>query len=187
VKSARGVVRVGGTVLTPGSPRSAILNGVYFLSADRLTEGGVAPMTVGENMVLPRVERYGLGRRRAASDVGRMMTQLAVRPADPTTPFGSLSGGNQQKVLLSRWLLLDPRVLLLDDPTAGVDPKTRELIFEQLRRLALQGSSIVLRSSEPEHLARLCSRVLVVQQGRIVDQLSGENLTVEEVSRATFT
>jgi ABC-type sugar transport system ATPase subunit len=114
------------------------------------------------------------------------MKQLSVKPTDPHLPFGSLSGGNQQKVLLSRWLLLGPRVLLPDDPTAGVDPRTREIIFAQLKELAAQGVCILIRSSEPEHLVRLCSRVLVVQEGRIADEIDGQDLTTEEVSRAAF-
>jgi ABC-type sugar transport system ATPase subunit len=181
-----GRVEVDGARLAPGSPRSAILHGVYYLSADRLAEGGIPAMTVAENMVLPRVERYGLDRRGPARDVAAFMKKLSVRPDDPDVAFGSLSGGNQQKVLLSRWLLLSPKVLLLDDPTAGVDPATREIIFGRLKELAGQGVCVVLRSSEPEHLARLCSRVLVVQEGQIVDQLVGDEISVGEVSRATF-
>ena len=82
--------------------------------------------------------------------------------------------------------MLSPRVMLLDDPTAGVDPRTREVIFEQLKALAGEGACIILRSSELEHLARLCDRVLVVQDGRIVDQLEGADLTIEGVTHATF-
>lgn len=181
-----GTVEIAGVELEPGSPRSAILQGVHYLSSDRFNEGGVPLMTVGENMLLPRVERYGLRRRGAAADIQRYIKKLAVHPADPQVHFGSLSGGNQQKVLLARWLLVSPRVMLLDDPTAGVDPKTREVIFQQLKALAGEGTCIVLRSSELEHLARLCDRVLVVQDGRIVDQLEGADLTIEGVTHATF-
>jgi ABC-type sugar transport system ATPase subunit len=181
-----GSVEIAGIELEPGSPRSAILQGVYYLSSDRFNEGGVPLMTVAENMLLPRVERYGVRRRGAAADIERYMKKLTVNPDDPHAPFASLSGGNQQKVLLARWLLVSPRVMLLDDPTAGVDPRTREVIFEQLKALAREGACIILRSSEPEHLARLCDRVLVVQDGRIVDQLEGADLTIEGVTHATF-
>ena len=95
--------------------------------------------------------------------------------------------GNQQKVLLARWLLLNPTVLVLDDPTAGVDPNTRETIFSTLNALAAQGVSIVLRSTEPEHLERLCDRALVMKEGRVVSQLSQDSLTIEEISLATYT
>jgi ABC-type sugar transport system ATPase subunit len=184
--SSAGRVEVQGAELRLDGPRDPIMHGVFYLSSDRLNEGGVPPMTVMENMVLPRVERYGVRRRQADQDVDRYMKQLSVKPTDPQVPFGSLSGGNQQKVLLSRWLLLGPRVLLLDDPTAGVDPRTREIIFAQLKELAAQGVCILIRSSEPEHLVRLCNRVLVVQEGRIADEIDGQDLTTEEVSRAAF-
>ncbi|MCU1440892.1 MAG: sugar transporter ATP-binding protein [Rhodoglobus sp.] len=181
-----GLLELNGEPIVVRGPREAIGAGIFYISADRLTEGGVATMTVAENLVLPRIERYGLGRTRAAEDVARMMTALDVRPPDATVPFGSLSGGNQQKVLLARWLLLEPRVLLLDDPTVGVDPNTREVMFRTLRSLADAGTTVLLRSSEPEQLARLCDRVLVVRDGRIVNELTAGTITTEEISLATY-
>jgi ABC-type sugar transport system ATPase subunit len=185
-RATGGDFRVKDRALTIRQPRDAIAAGVFYLSSDRVEEGGVGAMSVRENLSLPKVERYGLSRRRANADVGRAMTQLAVRPDDPNVPFASLSGGNQQKVLLARWLLLNPTVLVLDDPTAGVDPHTREVMFATMRDLAADGVSIILRSTEPEHLARLCDRVLVMRQGRLAAELTGESLTMEEISRATY-
>ena len=115
-----------------------------------------------------------------------MMMTLDVRPPDSSVPFGSLSGGNQQKVLLGRWLLLHPRVLLLDDPTVGVDPNTREIMFRTLQVLAGSGTTILLRSSEPEQLARLCERVLVLRDGEIVETIEDDHVTTEEISLATY-
>jgi ABC-type sugar transport system ATPase subunit len=181
-----GLLELGGEPAVVRAPRHAIGLGIFYISADRLTEGGVATMSVAENLILPRTERYGLGRVRAARDVARMMTELDVRPPDASVPFGSLSGGNQQKVLLGRWLLLEPRVLLLDDPTVGVDPHTREVMFRVLRSLADAGTTILLRSSEPEQLARLCDRVLVVRDGAVSGELTGDRMTTEEISLATF-
>lgn len=181
-----GVLELGGEPAVVRSPRDAVSLGIYYISADRLTEGGVPAMTVAENLVLPKIERYGLGRTRMARDVARMMTALDIRPADSSVPFGSLSGGNQQKVLLGRWLLIEPRVLLLDDPTVGVDPNTREVMFRTLRSLADAGTTILLRSSEPEQLSRLCERVVVVRDGRIVGELDQDHVTTEEISLATF-
>jgi ABC-type sugar transport system ATPase subunit len=181
-----GVFELGGEPAVVRSPRDAVDLGIFYISADRLSEGGVPTMTVAENLVLPKIERYGLGRSRMARDVARMMKALDVRPADSSLPFGSLSGGNQQKVLLGRWLLLEPRILLLDDPTVGVDPHTREVVFRTLRALADAGTTILLRSSEPEQLARLCERVLVVRDGRIVGELDHGHVTTEEISLATY-
>lgn len=181
-----GVLELGGEPAVVRSPRGAIDLGMFYISADRLTEGGVSTLSVAENLTLPKNERYGLGTRRAKSDVQRMMTALDVRPPDASVSFGSLSGGNQQKVLLARWLLLQPRVLLLDDPTVGVDPHTREVMFDTLADLAAAGTTILLRSSEPEQLARLCSRVLVVRDGSITDELTDTHVTTEEISLATY-
>jgi ABC-type sugar transport system ATPase subunit len=179
------VAMAGGARLRPG-PRAAVEHGVVYLSADRLTEGGVASMTVGETIVLPRIERYGLRGRRKAEDIARMIELLDVRPADPSVLFGTLSGGNQQKVLLARWLLLEPKVLVLDDPTAGVDPGTRERLFELLEQLSQEGLGVVLRSTEPEQLARLCDRVLVLRDGAVARTLAGELVNTEEISLATY-
>jgi ABC-type sugar transport system ATPase subunit len=181
----------GEVVLGDGPPlrrgtRAAVEHGVVYLSADRLSEGGVASMTVGENLVLPRIERYGLFGRGKAADIERMIALLDIRPADPDARFGTLSGGNQQKVLLARWLLLEPRLLVLDDPTAGVDPGTRERLFELLRRLADDGLGVLLRSTEPEQLARLCRRVLVMRDGAVARTLDAERVNTEEISLATY-
>jgi len=181
-----GLVEVEGNAAVIRDPRAAIALGIFYISANRLIEGGVPTLSVAENLTLPRTERYGFGTRRARADVGRMMTMLDVRPPDGGVPFGSLSGGNQQKVLLGRWLLLEPHVLLLDDPTVGVDPQTRQTIFETLDLLAARGTAIVLRSSEPEQLARACSRVLVIRDGRIVGELTGDDVNTEEISLATY-
>ena len=181
-----GLVEVDGEPAVIRDPRAAIDLGIFYISANRLTEGGVPTLSVAENLTLPRTERYGFGTRRARADVERMMGMLDVRPSDPDVPFGSLSGGNQQKVLLGRWLLLEPRVLLLDDPTVGVDPQTRQTIFETLDLLAARGTAIVLRSSEPEQLARACSRVLVIRDGRIAGELTGDDVNTEEISLVTY-
>ncbi|OZE26746.1 hypothetical protein CH278_27015 [Rhodococcus sp. 05-2254-5] len=179
-----GTTKIDGNCAPISGAREAIKAGIFYLSLDRLNEGGIALMPVHDNVVLPRVERYGANRRRAASDVDRMIRELDIRPADPTVPYASLSGGNQQKVLLARWLLLEPQILLLDDPAVGVDPNTREIIFDTLRELAARGTTVIIRSSEPEHLVRLCDRVIVVNGGRIVEELTDLNL--EDISRATY-
>jgi ABC-type sugar transport system ATPase subunit len=181
-----GAVQLGGATIALRGPRQAIDFGIFYLSADRLVEGGIAAMSIAENLVLPKVERYGWGTSRSTKDVASAMTRFDVRPPDPAAPFGGLSGGNQQKVLLARWLLLRPRVLLLDDPTAGVDPNTREVIFRNLRMLAQAGTTILLRSTEPEQLARLCERVLVMRDGRLVSEIAHDNVTIEEISLATY-
>jgi ABC-type sugar transport system ATPase subunit len=181
-----GSVVMGTSAVALGSPRDSIKQGMFYLSSDRLVEGGIATMTIAENLTLPKVERYGWGTSKSIADVDSMMSLLDVRPPDPSVTFGSLSGGNQQKVLLARWLLLKPQVLLLDDPTAGVDPNTRELMFQTFGKLADAGTTIILRSTEPEQLVRLCNRVLVMRDGRITNELNSSHVTIEEISLATY-
>jgi ABC-type sugar transport system ATPase subunit len=183
---ARGRVALGEVNLDLRSPRGPLGQGVCFISADRLNEGGIAEMTVAENLTLPKTERYGMGRARAKRDADRMIAQLDIRPSARDTPFGKLSGGNQQKVILGRWLLLDPDVLLLDDPTVGVDPRTREVIFATITSLAQSGAIILIRSSEPEQLARHCTRVVVIRDGRVTREFIGADLNIEKISLATF-
>jgi ABC-type sugar transport system ATPase subunit len=183
---AQGRARLGDVELDLRSPRGPLRHGVCFISADRLNEGGVAAMTVAENLTLPKTERYGLGQARARRDADLMIAKLDIRPPLREAPFGKLSGGNQQKVLLARWLLLDPNVLLLDDPTVGVDPHTRKTIFATLEALARAGAIVLIRSSEPEQLARHCSRVVVLQEGRVTEEFVGADLTTEKISLATF-
>jgi ABC-type sugar transport system ATPase subunit len=183
---ARGRVTLGEFDLDLRSPRGPLGQGVCFISADRLNEGGIAQMTVAENLTLPKTERYGMGLARANRDADRMIAQLDIRPSAREAPFGKLSGGNQQKVILGRWLLLDPDVLLLDDPTVGVDPHTREVIFSTITTLAHSGAIILIRSSEPEQLACLCTRVVVLRDGRLTQEFIGADLNTEKISLATF-
>jgi ribose transport system ATP-binding protein len=183
---ARGRVALGEVNLDLRSPRGPLGQGVCFISADRLNEGGIAEMTVADNLTLPKTERYGMGRTRPKRDADRMIAQLDIRPSARDEPFGKLSGGNQQKVILGRWLLLDPDVLLLDDPTVGVDPYTRETIFATITSLARSGAIILIRSSEPEQLARHCTRVVVIRDGRVTREFIGADLNTEKISLATF-
>jgi ABC-type sugar transport system ATPase subunit len=181
-----GRITLDGHGLAPfRSPHAAIKKGVMYLSPDRATEGGAPSLSVAQNMRLPAASHYWFRRRKAAADASKAIAQLNVQPPDPSAPFGSLSGGNQQKVLLGRWLLLRPTILALDDPTNGVDPETRETIFRVLTKLADEGVAIIFHSTEPEQIARLCHRALVVREGRIADELTGSRLTEEEISVAS--
>jgi ABC-type sugar transport system ATPase subunit len=182
----RGEIEVLDRPVRVRHPKDAVDAGIFYISSDRLTEGGVLTLSVLDNLTLPRAERYGVRTGRRLADAERMVQALDIRPGDVSAPLSTLSGGNQQKVLLARWLLLDPTILLLDDPTVGVDPHTREVMFDTFRALAETGCTLLFRSTEPEQLARLCDRVLVIRDGMIADELTGARLTTEEVSLATF-
>ena len=165
--------------------RDALKAGVAYVPGDRTREGGIASLSVAENMALPRLGEYCRHPRRVRSSFEDVIRMLNVRPPSADHPFGTLSGGNQQKVVVGKWMLTQPRLFVLDDPTAGVDPGAREDIYEALGALRELGTAIVLVSSEPEQLVRLSDRVLVVKDGQIAVELAGEDITVSEISRAT--
>ena len=114
-----------------------------------------------------------------------MIQQLQLRPPDPRRPVQTLSGGNQQKVVLAKWLLLKPRVLLLDEPTQGVDVMSRADIYRTIRRSASTGCGVVLASSDFVELSAVCDRVVVLADGRIATELRGEQLTPDHLTAAT--
>jgi ribose transport system ATP-binding protein len=188
-RATGGQVSVGGRTTRLRSPGDAIRRaGIALVPEDRKTEGLLLSMSVRDNLslaLLRRLARFGvlrrgLERRLAQAEVER----LHVRTASLATPVGALSGGNQQKVLLGRWLLTAPRVLLLYDVTRGVDVATKHEIYELIVRLAAGGRAILFYSSDAEELAHLCHRVLVMREGRVVAELHAPDITAEQVVSA---
>ena len=164
--------------------RDTMAAGLSFVPGDRLREGGIGVLSLIENISLPNLDYYGVSRRRRQDDFDAIVSSLDVRPPEPRRAFGTLSGGNQQKVIVGKWALMRPTVFLLDNPTAGVDPGAREDILALLRGLAETGTAVVVHSSEPEELARLATRVLVIKEGRIVAELQGEQVTERGITAA---
>jgi ribose transport system ATP-binding protein len=184
------VSRTGGDIRVSGKqlpismqPHEAIEAGLAVLPADRLRNGGIGQLSVADNVILPQVDRFWRRRGLEAEALGAVISVLDIRPPSAQILFGKLSGGNQQKSLLGKWLLTRPAVLVLDDPTSGVDPGAREKIFEILHDAAREGLAILLFSTEPEQLASICSRVLILRHGRILTELTGETLSRETISR----
>jgi ribose transport system ATP-binding protein len=162
------------------TPRKAKDFGVVLILPSR-TRGAASPdLNVRENLTLPALTRYsklGLVRRSAeVRDTVRWIQQMNIRPADPERAFAVLSGGNQQKVVFSKWLNVSPTVLVVDDPTSGVDVGARAAIYELIRSRAAQGTSFVVCSSDSEDLVAICDRVLVLGDGQIVDELTGSRI-----------
>jgi ribose transport system ATP-binding protein len=122
--------------------------------------------------------------RAAAHDLGE---RFAVAPNDPGMPLGALSGGNQQKVVLAKWLQRDPRVLLLDQPTQGVDVEARRQLFDQISGMARRGAAVLCASADYEELAALCDRLLIVARGRVVRTLERHELTKERIAEHVLT
>nr|WP_274705581.1 sugar ABC transporter ATP-binding protein [Salipiger pentaromativorans] len=164
--------------------------GIALLPGDRLGAAGIGPLSVADNITLPLLETYWQGgvlrRGRMAQDAARLALAHDVRPPRPELPLAALSGGNQQKVLLAKWLQTKPKLLLLDEPTQGVDFGARQQIFADLDRATRDGTAILCASTDNEQLAQICDRVLVFAQNRPVLELTGAELTKEAISEACF-
>jgi ribose transport system ATP-binding protein len=191
-KAAAGRLRLNGRSLPLRSADPAVMlrRGVVYLPADRLGAAGVGSLAVADNVglpVLPRLRRaFGLFARDVEAHAGRLGAEAGVKPNAPALPLSALSGGNAQKALLAKWLQIEPDLLLLDEPTQGVDIGAREDIFAALTRAAQGGAAILIGSTDAEQLARLCHRVLVMARGRIVAELTGAQLTKDSITETTF-
>jgi ribose transport system ATP-binding protein len=168
------------------TPAAAVRAGLALIPADRKTDGSVATLSVEANVALSVIDRYHNGlfldRRRMRRDAAALLREFDVRPADPSMPYGALSGGNQQKALLAKWFQVDPKLLLLDEPTQGVDVGARQQIYELIRTAAQErGMHVVCASSDYEQLAALCDRVIVFGRGRVWRELVGADVTKERI------
>lgn len=188
-KATAGTLSVGGRTLTLISTSSAqcIAHGVALVPEHRLDDGLAAGLSVTENITLPRVgfrsRTWWTGRGWQRDEAGAVIDELGVRPCDPNMPVGQLSGGNQQKVLLGKWLVGRPNLLVLHEPTQAVDIGAREDILRAISGTAERGVAVVLASIQPADLAAVCDRVLVFRGGRIIDELTtpDEDAIIEAV------
>ena len=166
-------------------PSKAIAAGVVLLPADRLNLSGSAAASVEDNVVVPVFWRYFSGGRlklaQIRTRVNYLLENFDVRPALPTLEFSSLSGGNQQKTLLAKWLQMEPALLLLHEPTQGVDVGSKSEIFSRITDAAEAGAAVIIASAEYEDLANLCTRVLVFDSGRVVGEVSGAEMSADRL------
>jgi ribose transport system ATP-binding protein len=190
LKPLAGTVAVKGVPLRPPTPRSSIAAGIAFLPADRERTAGVPRATVAENLTLGRLERFfdrGLLRHdRERRAVGDVLRTFEVRPPDPDRFLATLSGGNQQKALLAKWLWETPTALLLHEPTQGVDVGSRQQVFRLVRAAADRGAAILVSSAEYGDLAHLCDRVLVMRRGVVATEIGPGRLSEEAVVGACY-
>jgi ribose transport system ATP-binding protein len=184
-------VYAGGRRETVTNFRQAVRHGIAYLARDRRIHGIFPSLSILDNFAIASFERDTRGPiisrsgQRARYEYWRNRLQI-VAP-DPRAAITDLSGGNQQKVLLARWLALQPRVLLLNDPTRGVDQRTREILYRTFRDLSRkEGLALIVLSTEIEELLRLCDRILVFRDGQVADRLSGAGMSNERVIAAMF-
>jgi ribose transport system ATP-binding protein len=179
----------GRTAVDP-SPRDAKNLGVVLVLPNRATGAAAADLTVGENITLPSLQRYArfgfLRKGTEAHDARRWIDALDIRPQDPERIYSLLSGGNQQKVIFGKWLNLSPSVMVIEDPTSGVDIGARTAIYGLIRAQAEEGRSFIVCSSDFEDLIAVCHRVLVLNDGRIVEELKGADIEESRLLMATL-
>jgi len=187
---AAGSVEVAGRELRRRSPGAGIRRGLALLPESRKEQGLVMMRPVTENVTIAHlgaVTRAGvLQMRRERRVVGDVLLSVDARAASQAMPVSALSGGNQQKTAIAKWLVKTPRVLLADEPTRGIDVGAKRAIYELIADLAVNGLGVLLISSELEEVLGLAHRILVVRAGRIVAELDGATADEETVMRAAF-
>ena len=169
-------------------PREAMKKGFSLVPGDRAKEGLLYTRSILENLLLPSWKKYGfpLKIKKARKDALKIGESLSLRMAGLQEPVSSLSGGNAQKVVIGKWLLRQPQLFLLNDPTKGVDVGTKAEFYQLLNQLCEEGKTILFYSSDDEELVGLCDRVLVLQDGLIRAELKGETLTKENLIAASL-
>jgi ABC-type sugar transport system ATPase subunit len=184
-----GTIEIEGTPVPRPSPATMRRLGLGFVPEERKDQGLVLGMNVSHNMTLAylaNIARAGFLRiRRETSIVGGLMTRLGIKAAGASAPVETLSGGNQQKVVIAKWLMRSPRILMLDEPTRGVDVQAKAQIFAILRELAAENVAILFISSELEEVAKVSDRVLTMSRGRIVADTPADKLIMREIFLAS--
>ena len=182
-----GKVKVNGKDVHITKPYEAMKNGIGYLPEDRKRDGIIADLSVRENIILALQVMKGFFKPLSRADMEKFADEyikaLSIKTASKDTPVGSLSGGNQQKVILARWLLTHPDYLILDEPTRGIDVGTKLEIQKLVLKLAEENVSVTFISSEIEEMLRTCSRLIVMRDRNIVGELTGDQLTQKQVMK----
>jgi ribose transport system ATP-binding protein len=180
-----GSIRLAGTAIKIETPRAAIANGIYLVPEDRKRAGLLVDIPVAQNISLPNLEAFASAYLIIASaeveNAERQRTRLDIRVPEVTSETRTLSGGNQQKVVLAKWLSMSPRVLIFDEPTRGIDVGAKSEIYEMMRRLADGGVAILMISSDMEEVIGVSDRIAVMHEGRISGFLEREQFSEHNV------
>nr|WP_255429856.1 sugar ABC transporter ATP-binding protein [Streptomonospora sp. PA3] len=181
-RRAGGTVRLGGRPVHPRSPKQAVRAGFAYVPGNRGVQGLALGRPIVENFSLPSVGRrarlgVGLSKRREAEAARAVAERIGTRYGSLDDPVSTLSGGNQQKIVVGKWFPTEPAVVLMDDPAKGIDVGAKAEMFAVVAELAAAGAAVVLGSSDDRELVEVCDRVLVLFEGRVVDEVAGERLT----------
>lgn len=192
LRQQRGIVEIDAKPVSITAPMRAKSkrHRMALIPEDRKTEGLVLAMSVAENITLASLgdvtRGIAIDRRREAERVDGIVRRLQIKLGAVTDPVATLSGGNQQKVVLAKWLLTEPRIVLLNDPTRGIDIGTKQEIYQLLRNLADEGAAILFYSTDYDELIGCCDRVLIMYQGRIARELTGDEITETNIVAAAL-
>jgi ribose transport system ATP-binding protein len=193
LRGVRGKVRIDGQDAKITSPAVATskTHRMALIPEDRKTEGLILPMSVGNNAIISVIDRllsqFGLvDSNKERSTIQQVIEQMQIKVSSPRAPVRSLSGGNQQKVVIGKWLLTDAQIYLLHDPTRGIDVGTKQEIYQLIRKLADNGAGILFFSTELSELVGMCDRVLVLYEGRIFRELAGDEIQEESIVSAAL-
>lgn len=180
-----GAIHLNGKAVKIESPSKAIRLGMGLVPENRKTEGAILGLSVEENAVLPAYDRFAskgiINPGRIRSAVADKIRELNVKTPDAQTLMGNLSGGNQQKVIISKWLVRQSEIILFDEPTQGVDIGAKQEIYKIIRKLVAQGTSIIVASSEINELQEICNRILVMFRGSVVGEFHDPQRQKEEI------
>jgi len=184
-KVTGGEIKIDGKKVIINEPIDAMMHGIGYLPEDRKGDGIIADLSVRDNIILALQVMKGffkpLSRKQSEAFADEYIKRLNIKTASMNTPIKQLSGGNQQKVILGRWLLTHPKYLILDEPTRGIDIGTKVEIQKLVLKLAEEGVSVTFISSEIEEMLRTCSRLIVMKDRQIAGELIGTNLTQKDV------
>jgi ABC-type sugar transport system ATPase subunit len=182
-----GAITLDGRRYRPRGVADAITAGVAYVPEDRAGEAAFPDLPITDNLSVTRLRSYwglrGMNRRRENAEGRRLVSDFRVKAAGPASLFSSMSGGNQQKVVLARWLQSDPALLLLDEPTQGVDVMSRVDIYATIREAARRGSAVLVASSDVSELLALCDRIVILREGRADEELEADGLHPDVLTR----
>jgi len=183
LRGVTGRITVEGREVRPGSPAAAKSSavGIALVPEDRKTEGLMLPMSIADNLAIASLDALSSGpfvdRAKERAAVARGIARLQIKIGAASDAVSTLSGGNQQKVVIAKWLMTEPRIILLNDPTRGIDVGTKQELYRLMRELADQGAAILFYSTDYDELIGCCDRVAIMYDGRIVRELEGAELT----------
>ena len=180
-----GEILINGKKVKINSPKDAVDHGICYLSEDRNIEGAIQNRSIIANSVISSLDRYqkgfSLDDKKMKDDAVLYNGRLKTKYSDPHAPINSLSGGNVQKVIVSRWLIRDLPILIFDEPTKGIDVGSKDEIYRIIRDIAKNGHSIIIISSETDELMRNCDRLIVMSEGRVSGELDIADATLEKI------